>query len=83
MFGTKFIVTLTIKKTWQEKLKPEIFRGAFQELLIHLSNEKISSVGFPFVDGVPPGWLEQEWEKQCTLPNSSLEKVFLLNQTEF
>lgn len=71
LFGTKFLVTLTIKDNWQEKINPTLFKEAFSKFLEHISQNKIQSVAFPLIEEVPRNWLEEQFQKnkECCLEN--------------
>ncbi|WP_186646733.1 hypothetical protein [Fluviispira vulneris] len=62
LFGTKHIVTLTIRNNWQERLKKESMKEILNALALHCKKENILSIALPEIEGVPISWLKLELE---------------------
>ncbi len=79
LFGTKFIVTLTIKNNWQEKIHPHVFKQAFHIFVEKASELELSSIAMPKLEEVPETWLKDQFEKIFLNTENSLKKVFLFH----
>ncbi len=78
LFGTRFMVTLPIKDTWQEKLNPETVKNALNSLQEMCSKTQPSSIAFPIFKGPPEGWLEKELTARFGEEKwPHLEKIFI------
>lgn len=76
LFGTKHILTMTIKNNWQEKLKQENMLPILESLLIHTKKQNIKQIAIPLIDGIPQSWIEEEIQKlSVKLTSQSLEQI--------
>lgn len=76
LFGTRFIVTLTIKFNWQEKIQPQIFKKAFEELIKKAWEAKITTLAIPKIEEVPQEWLIEQFKKYSLSSGNTIEKIF-------
>ncbi|KAB8030652.1 macro domain-containing protein [Fluviispira multicolorata] len=60
LFGTKSIVTLTIRNNWQERLKQDSMKEVINSLMQQCKKQNILTIAIPEIEGVPKHWLEQE-----------------------
>ena len=75
LFGTKFIVTLTSKDNWQEKIQPQIFKKALDEFIKKACELKLSTIALPKMEDVPQNWLQEQFEKASLNKENTIEKV--------
>lgn len=63
LFGTRFIITVTIKEHWQEKLRPDTTKKALAAMSILCDSIQAATLAIPILHGPPEGWLENELRK--------------------
>lgn len=63
LFGTRFIITLTIKDKWQEDTKPALFKQSLRNLFEKSWKQGISHLAFPLRSDVPKDWLRDQFIK--------------------
>jgi hypothetical protein len=75
LFGTKYIVSLTIKDNWQEKIRPAVFKSALSELIKKAEELKFSTIAFPKIDEIPFDWLKEQFERVSANNENTIEKI--------
>ncbi len=75
LFGTKFLVTFTVKDNWQEKIQPQIFKHALEEFIQKAIELKLTTVALPKLEEVPQNWLEEQFKKAAKNETNTIQKV--------
>ena len=63
LFGTRYIITITVKEHWQEKLRPDFTKTALADMSKLCDTLQVTSLAIPHLQGSPDGWLENELRK--------------------
>ena len=63
LFGSQYIVTLTIKYNWQEKIQAQVIKSALQDFLEKANELKLTTIALPDIKETPPHWLQSQFEK--------------------
>lgn len=80
LFGTRFVVALPLKMHWQEKMRPDLAKEAFERFFEEFCLRQLRSVALPIFDGPPPGWIEREVTRLAqSRIDSTLETVYLFD----
>jgi hypothetical protein len=77
LFGTGHIITMTIRKNWQERLQQETMRMTIESLISHCAENKILTIAIPIIDNIPQRWFEAELEKSASKIEKSTLKAVL------
>lgn len=75
LFGTKFIVTLTARGNWQEKIKPPVFKQALDEFIKKACELKLTTIALPKMAEVPQDWLKEQFEKYSLNEKNTIQKI--------
>ncbi len=75
LFGTKYIVTLTVKDNWQEKIRAEVFKNVLNKLIEKAVELKISTIALPKMEEVPLPWLEDQLQKLGSGKADTIERI--------
>ena len=80
LFGTRFVVALPLKNHWQEKMRPDLAKEAFERFFDVFCSKGLTSFALPVFEGPPPGWIEREVNRLAEgRLDSTLESVYLFN----
>lgn len=75
LFGTKYIVTLTVKDNWQEKISKQFIYDGLQSLLEQSQKLELTSIAIPRMDGVLFSWMEDLLKKSCARNESNKPEI--------
>jgi hypothetical protein len=64
LFGLQFIVTLTIKYNWQEKIHADTLKKSLNEFFEVAKHLKLESVGIPDIKETPQNWIRKQFEAE-------------------
>lgn len=80
LFGTRFVVALPLKVHWQEKMRPDVAKEAFEKFFDAFCGKELTSFALPLFDGPPEGWIEREITRLAeSRIDSTLRTVYLFN----
>lgn len=78
LFGTRYVVTMTIKDSWQEKIQKELVNESLFHFARQCQELQLTSVAIPKIDGLASGWLESEIKRSfAKIPDNTVQNCYL------
>ena len=82
LFGTKHILTMTVKNNWQEKVKVSNLEPVFESLIQHCKKQNIKDLAIPITDELSIEWIIEMLQQKCNKFNyQNLKQIYFVKNS--